>query len=155
DEIPPLAAGARPPRARGAMAPCRRAVAAPLLRSDARACRRRHAHRPPSPAERGLNVQPAATLVTLDSDDFTRLYRRNAQTLVLFFQRRVHDPELAIDLMSETFTTAIDRQEQFRGSSETELSGWLWAIARSTLRDHERRDATERAGASRLGVERR
>ena len=100
-------------------------------------------------------MQPAPTLVTLGSDDFTRLYRRNAQTLVVFFQRRVHDPELAIDLMSETFTTAIDRQDQFRGSSETELSGWLWAIARSTLRDHQRRDATERAGAQRLGVERR
>ncbi|MDO8188669.1 sigma-70 family RNA polymerase sigma factor [Conexibacter sp. JD483] len=97
----------------------------------------------------------ASTLVTLHQDDFARLYRRNAQTLVVFFQRRLHDPELAVDLMSETFATALDRREQFRGSSETELSGWLWAIARSTLRDHQRRDATERANARRLGIERR
>lgn len=91
----------------------------------------------------------------LDADDFTALYRRYAQPLLLFFQRRVHDPELATDLMGELFAVALDRRAQYRGSDESELSGWLWAIARSTLRDHERRDVTERRGAQRLGVERR
>jgi RNA polymerase sigma-70 factor (ECF subfamily) len=93
--------------------------------------------------------------VKLGPDEFARLYRRHAQTLLVFFQRRLHDAEVATDLMSETFATAIDRRAQFRGESDTELSGWLWSIARSTLRDHERRGATERAGARRLGVERR
>jgi RNA polymerase sigma-70 factor (ECF subfamily) len=93
--------------------------------------------------------------MALDADAIARLYRRNAQTLLVFFQRRVHDAELATDLLAETFTTALDRREQFRGSDETELSGWLWAIARSTLRDHERREATERAATSQLKVERR
>lgn len=91
----------------------------------------------------------------LDADDFTALYRRYAQPLLLFFQRRVHDPELATDLMGELFAVALDRRAQYRGSDESELSGWLWAIARSTLRDHERRGVTERRGAQRLGVERR
>jgi RNA polymerase sigma-70 factor (ECF subfamily) len=91
----------------------------------------------------------------LDADAFAGLYRRYAQTLLLYFQRRVHDPELAMDLIGEVFATALDRREQYRGSDEGELSGWLWAIARSTLRDHERRGATERRGAARLGVERR
>lgn len=91
----------------------------------------------------------------LDADGIAELYRRNAQTLLVFFQRRVHDAELATDLLAETFATALDRREQFRGSDDTELSGWLWAIARSTLRDHERREATERAATRRLKVERR
>ncbi|MDO8209334.1 RNA polymerase sigma factor [Conexibacter sp. CPCC 206217] len=91
----------------------------------------------------------------LDADDFGVLYRRHAQSLLLFFQRRLHDAELAMDLMGEVFATALDRRAQYRGSDESELSGWLWAIARSTLRDHERRGVTERRGAARMGVERR
>jgi RNA polymerase sigma-70 factor, ECF subfamily len=93
--------------------------------------------------------------MTLGSEDFSRLYRRHAQSLLVFFQRRVHDPELATDLMADTFTTALDRRGQFRGSSEEELSGWLWSIAQSTLRDHERRSEAANRGARRLGRERR
>lgn len=96
----------------------------------------------PPPSRR----RPAAA--PLDAADFAVLYRRSAQSLLLFFQRRVHDAELATDLMGEVFATALDRREQYRGGDETELSGWLWAIARSTLRDHERRGVTERRGAA-------
>jgi RNA polymerase sigma factor (sigma-70 family) len=84
-----------------------------------------------------------------------QLYRRQAQTLVLFFQRRVHDPELAIDLMSEAFATALDRRADYRGDNDDALSGWLWQIAQSTLQAHERRDASAREGARRLAPERR
>ena len=107
---------------------------------------------------RALERQTAETAeraAALDADGIARLYRRTAQTLLVFFQRRVHDAELATDLLAETFATALDRREQYRGSDATELSGWLWAIARSTLRDHERREATERAAAGRMRVERR
>lgn len=93
--------------------------------------------------------------MTLDPDDFARLYRRHAQSLLVFFQRRVHDPELATDLMADTYTMALDRRAQFRGESEEELSGWLWTIARSTLREHERRGDAARRSARRLGRERR
>jgi RNA polymerase sigma-70 factor (ECF subfamily) len=93
--------------------------------------------------------------MTLGAEDFSRLYRRHAQSLLVFFQRRVDDPELATDLMADTFTIALDRREQFRGSTEEELSGWLWSIARSTLREHERRGEAARRGARRLGAERR
>jgi RNA polymerase sigma-70 factor (ECF subfamily) len=88
-------------------------------------------------------------------EDFARLYRRHAQSLLVFFQRRVHDPELATDLMADTFTTALDRRAQFRGQSPQELSGWLWSIAQSTLREHERRGEAARRGAKRLGRDRR
>jgi RNA polymerase sigma-70 factor (ECF subfamily) len=93
--------------------------------------------------------------MTLGAEDFSRLYRRHAQSLLLFFQRRVYDPELATDLMADTFTLALDRRAQYRGVSEGELSGWLWAVAQSTLREHERRGEAAQRGARRLGSERR
>jgi RNA polymerase sigma-70 factor, ECF subfamily len=75
--------------------------------------------------------------------------------LLVFFQRRVHDAELATDLTADTFTVALERRAQFRGTTDDELSGWLWSIARSLLRDHERREETGRRGALLLGRDRR
>lgn len=93
--------------------------------------------------------------MTLGGEDLTRLYERYARVLLVFFQRRVDDPELAVDLMSDTFTIALERGPQFRGSTDDQLSGWLWSIAQSVLREHERRDASARRSARRLGRERR
>lgn len=84
-------------------------------------------------------------------EDYTRLYRRHAQALLLYFQRRVYEPELARDLLAETFASAIAGGPGFRGSSEDELSGWLWSIARNTLADQRRREQGEQARARRLG----
>ena len=98
---------------------------------------------------------PAAAPMTVGYEELAGLYRRHARALLAFFQRRVDDPELATDLMSDTFTTALERREQFRGSTAAELSGWLWSIAQSTLREHERRGVAARRGARRLGRERR
>jgi RNA polymerase sigma factor (sigma-70 family) len=93
--------------------------------------------------------------VPLTEEDFLRMYRRFAGPLLMFFQRRLHDPELATDLTADTFTVALERRTQYRGGSDDELSGWVWAIARSLLRDHERREATGRRTARQLGRERR
>lgn len=84
-------------------------------------------------------------------DDFTRLYRRHAQSLLLYFQRRVHEPELARDLLAETFESAIAGGPRFRGTTDRELSGWLWNIARNVLSDQRRREAGERGRRRRLG----
>lgn len=84
-------------------------------------------------------------------DDFTRLYRRHAQSLLLYFQRRVHEPELARDLLAETFTAAIAGAPGFRGSTDGELSGWMWGIARNVLAEHGRRQESERSRRRRLG----
>ncbi|HEX3693199.1 MAG TPA: RNA polymerase sigma factor [Solirubrobacteraceae bacterium] len=87
----------------------------------------------------------------LTPDHFTRLYRRHAQSLLLYFQRRVHDPELARDLLAESFEAAIAGGPGFRGETEEELSGWLWTIARNTLAEHGRRALGERRRMRRLG----
>ena len=93
--------------------------------------------------------------MTLGREDLERLYERYARTLLAFFQRRVNDPELAVDLMADTFTTALERREQFRGMTDEQLSGWLWSIAQSVLRNEERRGEAAKRGARRLGRERR
>jgi RNA polymerase sigma factor (sigma-70 family) len=89
--------------------------------------------------------------MALTPDDYTRLYRRHAQSLLVYFQRRVHEPELARDLLAETFEAAIGAGAAFRGSTDSELSGWLWSIARNTLAEQRRREEGERGRARRLG----
>lgn len=91
----------------------------------------------------------------LESEEIARLYRRYAQTLLLFFQRRVHDPELATDLLADTFTVVLEQRAQFRGFGKDELTGWLWAIAQSRLREHERHGEVVARTEQRLGRERR
>jgi RNA polymerase sigma-70 factor (ECF subfamily) len=86
----------------------------------------------------------------LTPDDYTHLYRRNAQALLVYFQRRVHQPELAADLLAETFELAIKGGPAFRGKSESELSGWLWSIARNVLGEQSRRVRSELRLARRL-----
>lgn len=88
-------------------------------------------------------------------EDFTRIYRIDAEAMLLYFQRRVYDAELATDLLAETFAMAIERGHQYKGCSDEELSAWIWTIARSQLSAAERRDGVERRRLERLGVERR
>jgi RNA polymerase sigma factor (sigma-70 family) len=87
----------------------------------------------------------------LTPDDFTWLYRRHAQALLLHFQRRMHNAELAAELLADTFEAAIGAGHTFRGESQRELSGWLWTIARNTLADHYRRQEGERERRRRMG----
>lgn len=84
-------------------------------------------------------------------DDYTRLYRRHAQPLLLHFQRRVHNAELAAELLADTFEAAVSAGDSFRGETDRELSGWLWTIARNTLADHFRREEGERQRRKRMG----
>jgi RNA polymerase sigma factor (sigma-70 family) len=87
----------------------------------------------------------------LTPDDYTRLYRRHAQPLLLHFQRRVHNAELAAELLADTFEAAIAAAQSFRGESERELSGWLWTNARNTLADPHRHTEGERVRRRRMG----
>jgi RNA polymerase sigma-70 factor, ECF subfamily len=93
--------------------------------------------------------------MSITPDDFSRVYRANAESMLLYFQRRLGDAEQATDLLAETFAVAIERAGQYRGSTEAELSSWTWAIARSLLRAAERRGLVERRYAEQLGIERR
>ena len=89
-----------------------------------------------------------------DADAFAAFYERYIRRVSVYFVRRVLDSEVAIDLTAETFALALERRRQFRGRSEQEEQGWLFAIARSLLHAYWRKGRIERAAVARLGIER-
>lgn len=91
----------------------------------------------------------------LDAEDFARLYDRHAAELLGFLARRTYDPEVAVDLLAETFAAAFEDRAQFRGEQSVEAVGWLYGVARHRLIDYQRRGRVERRALSRLGVGRR
>ncbi len=91
-------------------------------------------------------------LLPLDADDISRLYRRHARTLVTFFARRTYDAQIAVELTAETFATAVEDRESFRGSGDDVATAWLYAIARHQLSGWFRHARVERDALERLGM---
>ena len=85
--------------------------------------------------------------------DIPALYRCHADELLVFLARRTADVEIALDLWAETFAVAIEGARRYRGNTNAEAAGWLWAIARNQLALY-RRGRTERAALDRLELER-
>ena len=88
-----------------------------------------------------------------DPAAFDELYDDLAERVLVFFVRRVFDPQLALDLTGETFAIAFQRRRSFRGDTEAEQEGWIFSIARSQLSRYWRRGRIEREALERLGVE--
>jgi RNA polymerase sigma-70 factor (ECF subfamily) len=93
--------------------------------------------------------------VVLSVDDIASLYRHNARGMLSFFARRTYDPDVAMDLVAETFAAAIADRAQFRGATLEEARAWLFGIARHKLSAWYRRGDVERRAVERLAVERR
>lgn len=91
----------------------------------------------------------------LDSSDFAELYERCAGELLGFFARRTYDPEVAVDLLAETFAMAFRDRRQFHGEDIGAARAWLYGVARHRLAQFFRRGRIERRAVARLGVERR
>lgn len=91
--------------------------------------------------------------MTLDADEISSLYSGHAAELLRFFARRTLQPEVAVDLVAETFAQAFADRERFRGGGEREALAWLFGIARHLLGKYYRRGVVERRALSRLGVE--
>jgi RNA polymerase sigma-70 factor (ECF subfamily) len=71
--------------------------------------------------------------------DFSAFYAEHAERVLVFLARRCLDPELAVDLMAETFAQAYASRGRFRGSTGEEAVAWLFAIARHQLSAYFRR----------------
>ena len=91
----------------------------------------------------------------LDSGDFATLYERHAGELLGFLARRTYDPELAVDLLAETFAVAFRDRRQFRGGDDAAARAWLYGVARHRLALYFRRGRVERRLVARLRLERR
>jgi RNA polymerase sigma-70 factor (ECF subfamily) len=83
----------------------------------------------------------------------TRLYDENAEDLLRFFARRVVDPQVAFDLVSETFAEAITHRKRFRGDSMEDARRWLYGIARNLMNNYFRRGQVEQRAIERLQFE--
>jgi RNA polymerase sigma factor (sigma-70 family) len=87
------------------------------------------------------------------SERFSAFYRANAEDLLVFFARRVLDPDVALELTAETLAHAFLSRKRFLGSSSGEARSWLYGIARHQLSRFFQRGATERKAIERLGIQ--
>lgn len=71
-----------------------------------------------------------------------------------FLVARTHDPELALDLVAETFAMVVRDRRQFRGSDDESAIAWIYAITRNLLAGWYRRGAIELSAMKRIGLER-
>lgn len=88
-----------------------------------------------------------------DPDAFQALYDRWAAPLLGYLMRRVFDPEVAADLLAETFAVAYEQRARFRDVGRPG-GAWLYGIARREVSHYARRARVELRAAARLGLER-
>jgi RNA polymerase sigma factor (sigma-70 family) len=103
--------------------------------------------RPQTPSSGSLLVRSRG-----EPASFAAFYEAYADRVLAFLVRRVIDPELAFDLLSETFAKALASRDQFRGNSAGEEQGWLFAIARSELYMYWRTGNIERSALARYAI---
>ena len=86
-----------------------------------------------------------------DAAAFEAFYRRHVDAVTGYFMRRTRDPEVAADLMAETFAAALLGVRRYRPGGEP-ASAWLFGIARNKLARWQRRQGVERRARRRLGI---
>src|ERR687895_1627863 len=79
-----------------------------------------------------------------DPEAFGVFYRRHVDAVLAFFRIRTGDPELAADLMAETFAAALLAAPRFKPRREP-AAAWLFTIGRRKLIDSWRRGKVEDA----------
>ena len=84
--------------------------------------------------------------------DFSALYASHAEPVLVFLAQRCLDPEVATDLMAETFAQAFASRTGYRGATDQEASAWVFAIARHQLADYFRRGKARQKAVRRLGL---
>lgn len=86
-----------------------------------------------------------------DPARFRELYDRHARDLLAYLYRRVLDPEVAADLLAETFAIAFERRARFRDTGAPGAA-WLYGIAARELSHWYRRRSVELRAVKRLGI---
>ncbi|MCW2985445.1 MAG: polymerase, sigma-24 subunit, subfamily [Conexibacter sp.] len=98
--------------------------------------------------------RPRSLFVCARSDPaaFADLYVAYHPQVLRYLARQTLDPEVAFDLMAETFAQMFAGLDGFRGTSEAEGLAWMWAIARHELYRWRDRRRVERTYVAYLGV---
>ena len=79
----------------------------------------------------------------LDATSLGELFEAEGPRLLAFATRRTFDAEQALDVVGECFAVAFERRAKFRGATREEAVGWLYAICRTVLHHHFRRQGAE------------
>jgi RNA polymerase sigma factor (sigma-70 family) len=87
-----------------------------------------------------------------DPESFGDVYLAYRDQVLRFFARRTLDPEVAFDLMAETFADVFAQLHAFRGQTEEQGRAWMWSIARAQLAGWRRRGEVERRNLERLAL---
>jgi RNA polymerase sigma-70 factor, ECF subfamily len=82
---------------------------------------------------------------------FRELYDRLADDVLAYLYRRVMDPEVAADLVAETFAVAFERRGRFKDRGKPGAA-WVYGIAAKELSHWYRRQAVELRAVQRLGM---
>ncbi|HTD08317.1 MAG TPA: RNA polymerase sigma factor [Solirubrobacteraceae bacterium] len=94
-----------------------------------------------------------------DRQAFGVLYERRHELVMAFTLKRTRDPEVAMDMMAETFAAAllalVDGSPATLGPPETVSSAapWLLTIARNTMIDSHRHGTVKSSARERLALE--
>jgi RNA polymerase sigma factor (sigma-70 family) len=83
-------------------------------------------------------------------DSFDAMYLRYREPVLGYFARRVGEPEVAADLMAETFARALVR---YRTAPPDDPVAWLFTIARNLLIDSSRHGQVEASARRKLHLE--
>ena len=83
---------------------------------------------------------------------FSAFYAEHAGRVLIYLARRCLDPEVAVDLMAETFAQAFANRGDYRGTTDEAASAWVFTIARHQLADYFRRGKARKRAVRRLGL---
>ena len=88
-----------------------------------------------------------------DGQAFGALYSRRRAVVLAFLGRRTRNPEVAADLLAETFAAALVAVPDSERGLPGEPVAWLMTIARNKLTDSVRRGQVEQVARTRLALE--
>jgi RNA polymerase sigma factor (sigma-70 family) len=83
--------------------------------------------------------------------DFGAFYDRHLPLVRSYVLSRVHQPELAFDMVAETFARALEKRALF-DPARGPAAAWLLGIAHNLIVDSVRRGQVEASSRARLGM---
>lgn len=87
-----------------------------------------------------------------DPRAFRSFYDKWSPPVLGYLQRRVNDPQVALDLTAETFAIVFEQAGRFRWTGKSP-GAWVFGIARRRLHRYFRTQSIERRALGRLGVD--
>src|SRR5690242_6412545 len=96
--------------------------------------------------DRRSDQELLAAALTTEPEAFTIVYGRHVDVVLAFLRRRTATPEVAADLMAETFAAALLALHTDTDPAELQVPvAWLIGIARNKLYESYRRGRVEAA----------